>query len=100
MRWLAGVGSRRASWAKALDRPEHRVGSPRPPRAVLRRAGARHDHERGRHRPHLVLEDKDLAPKTIRNVVATLSALCNFAMGPRRRWATTNPCHGVDLPAV
>ena len=45
----------------------------------------------------IVLEDKDLAPKTIRNVVATLSALFNFAMGPRRRWATTNPCQGVDL---
>jgi integrase len=48
----------------------------------------------------IVLEDKDLAPKTIRNVVATLSALFNFAMGPRRRWATTNPCQGVDLPAM
>jgi integrase len=48
----------------------------------------------------LVLEGKGLAPKTIRNVVATLSALFNFAMGPRRRWATTNPCQGVDLPAV
>src|SRR4051794_3049379 len=40
------------------------------------------------------LEDKDLAPKTIRNVVATLSALFNFAMGPRRRWAAPNPCQG------
>jgi integrase len=29
----------------------------------------------------IVLEDKDLAPKTIRNVVATLSELFNFAMG-------------------
>jgi integrase len=48
----------------------------------------------------IVLEEKELAPKTIRNVVATLSALFNFAMGPRRRWATTNPCQGVDLPAV
>jgi integrase len=48
----------------------------------------------------LVLEDKDLAPKTIRNVIATLSALFNFAKAPQRRWATTNPCEGVDLPAV
>jgi integrase len=48
----------------------------------------------------IVLEDKDLAPKTIRNVVATLSALFNFALAPRRGWATTNPCVGVDLPAV
>ena len=30
----------------------------------------------------LVLEDKDLKPKTIRNVVATLSALFNFAKAP------------------
>jgi integrase len=46
-----------------------------------------------------VLEDKDLAPKTIRNIVATLSALFNFAL------ATTplggdEPVRGVDLPAV
>ena len=46
------------------------------------------------------LEGKGLAPKTIRNVVATLSALFNYAMAPGRRWATTNPCVGVDLPAV
>jgi integrase len=48
----------------------------------------------------LVLEDKDLAPKTIRNIVATLSALFNFARSPQRRWAAVNPCAGVDLPAV
>ena len=47
-----------------------------------------------------LLEEKDLAPKTIRNIVATLSALFNFAMAPRRRWATSNPCAGVELPAV
>jgi site-specific recombinase XerD len=46
----------------------------------------------------LVLEDKDLAAKTIRNVVATLSALFNFARRPQRRWATINPCEGIDLP--
>ena len=47
-----------------------------------------------------VLEGKGLSPKSIRNVVATLSALFNFAKAPRRRWATSNPCEGVDLPAV
>src|SRR5215216_1805816 len=47
-----------------------------------------------------VLEHKGLAPKSIRNVVGTLSALFNFARAPRRRWATANPCEGVDLPAV
>ena len=47
-----------------------------------------------------VLEDKKLAPKSIRNIVGTLSALFNFAKGPQRRWATANPCEGVELPAV
>lgn len=45
------------------------------------------------------LEGKGLAPKTVRNVVATLSALFNFARAPQRRWAATNPCEGVELPA-
>jgi integrase len=48
----------------------------------------------------LTLEDSDLAPKTIRNIVGTLSALFNFARAPQRRWATLNPCEGVDLPAT
>lgn len=47
-----------------------------------------------------VLEGKGLAPKSIRNIMATLSALFTFARAPRRRWATTNPCDGIDLPAV
>jgi integrase len=47
-----------------------------------------------------VLEEKDLAPKSIRNVIATLSALFNFAKAPQRRWAAENPCEGVELPAV
>ena len=47
-----------------------------------------------------LLEEKDLSRQTIRNIVATLSALFNFAMAPRRRWATSNPCAGVELPAV
>ncbi len=46
----------------------------------------------------LLEEGKELAPKTIRNIVATLSALFNFAM--QRRWAIANPCIGVELPAV
>jgi integrase len=46
------------------------------------------------------LEGKGLSPKSIRNVIGTLSALFTFARSPRRRWATTNPCDGVDLPAV
>jgi integrase len=46
------------------------------------------------------LEHKGLAPKTIRNVIASLSAICNFASSPRRRWAHSNPCSGAELPAV
>lgn len=46
------------------------------------------------------LEAKGLATKTVRNVVATLSALFNFAQGPRRGWVSANPCDGLDLPAV
>jgi integrase len=33
-------------------------------------------------------------------VVATLSALFNFARAPQRRWASANPCERVELPAV
>ena len=40
------------------------------------------------------------APKTIRNYIGTLSAIYRFAMHPRRRWATANPCDDVDLPDV
>ena len=47
-----------------------------------------------------VLEGKGLSPKSIRNVIATLSALFNFARAPQRRWASANPCEGVELPAV
>lgn len=47
-----------------------------------------------------VLAGKGLAPKTIRNVIASLSAICNFARAPQRRWASSNPCEGLELPAV
>jgi integrase len=46
------------------------------------------------------LEAGGLAPKTIRNYVGVLSGLFSFAMAPQRRWATANPCAGVELPAV
>ena len=46
------------------------------------------------------LEVKGLAPKSVRNIVGTLSALFNFAKAPRRRWATSNPCEGAELPGV
>ena len=48
----------------------------------------------------LSLERKGLAPKTVRNVVATLSAVCNFAESPQRGWVAANPCAGAELPAV
>jgi len=47
-----------------------------------------------------LMEERDLSPKSIANYVGTLGALFAFAMHPRRGWATTNPCRGVELPAV
>jgi integrase len=47
-----------------------------------------------------LMERKGIAPKTIRNYLGTLSALFNYARGPRRRWATWNPCEGIELPAI
>jgi len=47
------------------------------------------------------LEQKGLAPKTVRNVIATLGALYKFAAHPDRRWATAgNPTEGVALPTA
>ena len=43
-----------------------------------------------------VLEGKGLAPKSVRNVIGTLSALFNFGKAPQRRWATVNPCEGLE----
>jgi integrase len=48
----------------------------------------------------MVLQTKGLAPKTIRNVIGTLSALFNFARPPRRRRASTNPGDGAELPPL
>jgi integrase len=45
------------------------------------------------------LEAKELAPKTVQNIVGTLSALFNFAKRPKHRWATSNPCDGVEIEA-
>lgn len=47
-----------------------------------------------------LLERMGRAPATVRGVVATLSALFVFAKAPYRRWATINPCEGIDLPAL
>jgi integrase len=47
-----------------------------------------------------VMEGKGLAPKSIRNYIGTLGAIFVFAAHPRRRWASENPCQGVELPAV
>ena len=46
------------------------------------------------------MENEDLSPKTIRNYLGTLSALFTYAKAPRRRWATSNPCEGLELPRV
>jgi integrase len=47
-----------------------------------------------------LMEKNGVGPKSVRNYVGTLSALYRFAMHPRRRWATVNPCDGLELPAV
>ncbi|MGB7159803.1 MAG: site-specific integrase, partial [Tepidisphaeraceae bacterium] len=47
-----------------------------------------------------ILERKDLASRTIRGIVGTVSALFNFALAPQRRWVATNPCQGIELPAI
>jgi hypothetical protein len=41
-----------------------------------------------------------VGPKSIRNYIGTLSALYRYAMHPRRRWATSNPCDMIDLPLL
>jgi integrase len=46
-----------------------------------------------------VLEAR-VAPKTVRNAIATLSALLRFAASPQRRWAAGNAAAGVELPAA
>lgn len=46
------------------------------------------------------LERRGLSPKTVRDKLATLGAFFNFAKAPQRRWAITNPCEGVELPAI
>jgi len=40
-----------------------------------------------------------IGPKSVRNHVGTLSAMYRYAMHPRRKWATVNPCDAIDLPA-
>ena len=47
-----------------------------------------------------VLEARELAAKSIHNYVGILSAICNYAMAPQRRWLNFNPCADVELPGV
>ncbi len=47
-----------------------------------------------------VLGSRELSPKSVHNYIGTLSALFTFATSPRRRWASVNPCRGVELPAI
>jgi hypothetical protein len=44
------------------------------------------------------LEGKGLAPKTVRNVIGTLSALFTFAKAPQRGWVAVNPCEALNCP--
>lgn len=43
---------------------------------------------------------RKLTPKSIHNYVGILSALCNYAMHPNRRWLTENPCAHAELPGI
>lgn len=43
---------------------------------------------------------QEVGAKSIRNYIGTLSAIFRYAMHPRRRWASTNPCEAIDLPAL
>jgi integrase len=47
-----------------------------------------------------LLERSGRSPATVRRIIATLSGLFVFAKAPYRRWATFNPCEGIDLPAL
>jgi integrase len=46
------------------------------------------------------MEDKGLTAKSIHNYIGTISALYRYGINPRRRWSTTNPVDGAELPAV
>lgn len=43
---------------------------------------------------------RPLSPKSICNYIGTISALYTYGMRPRVAWVTSNPCDGIDLPAV
>ena len=36
--------------------------------------------------------------KSVRNYIGTLSAMYRYALHPRRRWVTINPCDALELP--
>ena len=46
------------------------------------------------------LEGKGLAPKTMRDIDRDPLGAVHLRQGAIRRWATENPCEGIDLPAV
>ncbi len=46
------------------------------------------------------MEERGLSPKSIANYVGTISALFAYGLRPRVQWVTSNPCEGVELPAV
>ena len=48
----------------------------------------------------LVLESKQLSPKSIANYFGTIAAMLKWASRPPRRWIPANPCDGVELPGV
>jgi integrase len=46
------------------------------------------------------MSEAGVGVKSVRNYIGTLSAIFRFAMHPRRKWATSNPCEVIDLPTA
>ena len=46
------------------------------------------------------LEAKGLSPKSIKNIINTLSAIFNLGRTSDPPWASTNPCEGIERPVT
>jgi integrase len=46
------------------------------------------------------LEGDGLSPKTIKNIINTLSAICNMGRAADPPWVSVNPCEGIERPVT
>ena len=83
---------------KPSDGANIEMRDPGTPRAVFRRRSLDAITPEDIARPGAVLEGKELAAKTIRNIVATLSALFNFAMAPGAAGRPPIPARASTCP--